>query len=140
MNILNTGNFYVLKDDGSYEKIFDGEIKTIEFEPEPLNIMNECRHIYTNINIQPSIVFEVETDSLSDNFINPTGPFEIRQYNKFQKRKHHKTRISKKWAKKYGYYTFEDTYEIKSFKPQDIDKEVLSYDCKIKFKERKVYY
>lgn len=138
MNILNTGNFYVLKDDDSYEKIFDGEIKTIEFGPEPLDIMDIMN---TNINIQPSIVFEVKTDLLSDNFINPfinpTGLFELIQRNKFQKRKHHKTRISKKWAKKYGYYTFEDTYEIKSFKPQDIDKEILSYDCKIKFKERR---
>lgn len=135
------GNFYIQTEDGSMEKIFSGELQTIEFEPEPLDIMNESKNVFCNLMPEQTITFKVEPCCITKDIIKPkvTDPWTISQYDHIQKRKHHKTRINKKWAKKYGYWTVEDTYEILNLKPDNLDKEVVTYDGEMKFRERRIY-
>ena len=120
-------------------------IKTIEFEPEPLDIMNECKHVYTNLSPQNQAIFNVSFNmgnvNLNNNIISPkvTDAWTMKQYNKIQKKKHHKTRINKKWAKKYGYWTVEDVFKVNSLTPKDIANEKLTYEGDLEFKERRIY-
>lgn len=128
------GNFYIQTEDGFMQKIFSGELQTIEFEPEPLDIVNEYKNIFWNLAPEQTMTFKVEPVKSS-----PIGPWMIRQYDHIQKKKHHKTRINKKWAKKYGYWTVEDTYEVLNLKPDNLDKEVVTYGAEMKFRERRIY-
>lgn len=140
---VSTGIFYARNQDGIMQKIFDGELKTVEFEPEPLDIMNLMpKNVFWNIKpMSMSMVTEIKPSFIKDNIIQdkPIGPWEMRKHDQIQKRKHHKTRISKKWAKRYGYWNVEDIYKLKSLTPQDLDKEVVIYNGEIEFKERRVY-
>lgn len=55
------------------------------------------------------------------------------------KRKHHKTRIQKKWLKKYGFWTEEDVYKIKEFTPRMTADRIQTFDVSLEFVERRVY-
>ena len=137
-------DLYMQTEDGSIQKIFSGELQTIEFEPEPLDIMNECRNVFCNLAPEQTMTFKVEPiepSFLTDTHIygKPIGPWTMSQYDQIQKKKHHKTRINKKWAKKYGYWTVEDVYEVLNMSSQDIDKEVVTYNAEMKFRERRIY-
>ena len=138
------GNFYIQTEDGFMQKMFSGELQTIEFEPESLDITNEFKNVFCNLKPEQTMTFKVEpieSSFLTDTHIygKPIGPWMIRQYDHIQKKKHHKTRINKKWAKKYGYWTVEDTYEVLNLKPNNIDKEIVTYGAEMKFKERRIY-
>ena len=140
---LSAGIFYAQNQDGTMQKIFDGELKTVEFEPEPLDIMNLMpKNVFWNIKpMTMSMTAKFKPSFTNDNIMigKPVEPWEMRKYDQIQKRKHHKTRISKKWAKRYGYWNVEDIYKLKSLTPQDLDKEVVTYNGEIEFKERRVY-
>ena len=123
----------------------DFSIESVEFEPEPLDIMNECKHVYTNLSPQHQAIFNVSFNmrnvNLNKNIISPkvTDAWTMKQYDKIQKKKHHKTRINKKWAKKYGYWTIEDVFKVNSLTPKDIANEKLTYEGDLEFKERRIY-
>ena len=76
-------------------------------------------------------------DSNLENFLPPPEPKELptmMNYYKIQKRAHHKTRINKKWAKRYGYWFYEDIYDV-----EWIQKNTLEYEARLTFKERQRY-
>lgn len=118
-------------------------IKTIEFEPEPLDIINLMpKNVFWNVKpMTMSMVAKIKPSFINDNIIlgKPVGPWEMRKYDQIQKRKHHKTRINKKWAKKYGCWTVEDVFKVNSLNPKDIVNEKLTYEGNLEFKERRIY-
>ena len=116
-------------------------IKTIEFDHEPLDIIAENRNIFTNLNPQPTYVFEVTPcDINKEILLEGRGPWKTSIVtNQIQKRKHHKTRINKKWAKKYGYWIVKDTFDISNIEAHDLDKEHVTYNADLQFRERRIY-
>ena len=141
---LSTGTLYM---NGNNMKDLEmhamNSIKAIEFEPESVYIENLLpKNVFWNIEpMSMSMVAEIKPSFIKDNIIQdkPIEPWEMRKHDQIQKRKHHKTRINKKWAKKYGYWNIEDIFKLKSLEPQDIDKEIVTFEGVLEFKERRIY-
>ena len=120
-------------------------IKTIEFEPEPVDIMNIMpKNVFWNIKpMTMSMIAKIEPSFINDNVIQgkPIGPWTMTNQTQIQKRKHHKTRINKKWAKRYGYITIEHVYEVLDLKedPASLANEQVTYDATLKLKEARMY-
>ena len=120
-------------------------IKTIEFEPEPLDIMNIMpKNVFWNIKpMSMSMTAKFKPDFINDQIIQgkPVGPWTMTNETKLQKRKHHKTRINKKWAKRYGYTTIEHVYEVLDLKedPNSLAEAEVTYDATLRLKEARMY-
>ena len=120
-------------------------IKTIEFEPEPLDIMNLMpKNVFWNIKpMAMTMTAKFKPDFINDRIIQgkPIGPWTMTDETKLQKRKHHKTRINKKWAKRYGYTTIEHVYEVLDLKadPSSLINEQVTYDVTLRLKEARMY-
>lgn len=76
---------------------------------------------------------------LFEKFVKPQGPYEMRFNPRTENiRKHHKTRISKKWAKRYGVRTYQDVYNVKEMKPVTHG-EILSYEVVAEYARTEVF-
>ena len=125
------------------QPIFTGEIKTLEYTPEPetfeLNLFK--KKFLSNMDFSTPVVFNAEC-KINDVFIakDIKEPCTM-SFNRTitPKRKHHKKRIQKKWLKKYGFWTEEDVYKIKEFIPRMTDDRIQTVDVSLEFVERRVY-
>jgi len=125
------------------QPIFTGEIKTLEYTPEPetfeLNLFK--KKFLSNMDFSTPVVFNAEC-KINDVFIvkDIKEPCTM-SFNRttIPKRKHHKTRIQKKWLKKYGFWTEEDVYKIKEFTPRMTADRIQTFDVSLEFVERRVY-
>ena len=143
---LSTGTLYM---NGNSMKDLEmhamDSIKSIEFEPEPVDIMNiMSKNVFWNVKpMSMNTIIKIEPSFINDNIIQdkPVGPWEMRKHDQIQKRKHHKTRINKKWAKRYGYTTIEHVYEVLDLKadPSSLDSEQVIYDATLELKEARMY-
>lgn len=120
-------------------------IKTIEFEPEPVDIMNLMpKNVFWNIKpMAVTMSAKFKPSFVNDNIIlgKPVGPWTMTDQTKLQKRKHHKTRINKKWAKRYGHITIEHVYEVLDLKENhsSLINEQITYDATLRLKEARMY-
>lgn len=123
------------------QPILTGEIKTLEYMPEPELIETFKRKYLSDMNFSTSVVFNAECE-VNDDFIvkDIKEPYTM-SFNRIimPKRKHHKKRIQKKWLKKYGFWTSEDVYKIKEFTPRMTDDRIQTFDASLEFVERRVY-
>ena len=139
------GKFYIKNGDG-FTKIFTGDIKSVELEPNE-NTIYESDIQETSKTFNPKPLSLTCQAKLKPDFVNeeiikdkPIGPWQIRKIiDRIPRRKHHKARIKKKWAKRYGYWIIEDTFNVKSLEPQDISQPIITYDGELEFVERNVY-
>ena len=76
---------------------------------------------------------------LFEKLVEPQGPYEMR-FNTCTEniRKHHKTRINKKWAKRYGVRTYQDVYNVKEMKPTKVG-DIESYDVTVEYARTEVF-
>lgn len=129
-NIKTNGTLYVETPNG-YEKLAECSdiqaIDNLDFEPQ-----TSIRSL-----IEESVSFTYKTQLDSDDIktllppIESDAPLMLINYCKIQKRWHHKTRINKKWLKRYGYWLMEDRFGVELIK-----KDTLEYEAKLTFKER----
>lgn len=136
--------FFITTQDGKTQRFFNGAIETIKSEPEEFDITNELKHTFWDIKpMSMRCIAEVKPDFINDQMIlsKPIGPWEMTQQTKIQRRKHHKKRINKKWAKRYGYYTIEHVYEVLDLKPDpnSLAEAEVSYDATLRLKEARTY-
>lgn len=128
------------------QPVFTGEIKTLEYKPDPktfeLGLFK--KNFLSNMDFSTPIVFNAECE-VNNAFIakdvkDIKEPYTM-SFNKTTtpKRKHHKTRIQKKWLKKYGFWTEEDVYKIKEFTPRMTADRIQTFDVSLEFVERRVY-
>jgi len=124
---------------------FTGEIKSLEYMPEPetfeLNLFK--KKFLSNMEFSTPVVFNAECE-VKDNLIvkekDIKEPYTM-TFNRTTtpKRKHHKKRIQKKWLKKYGFWMEEDVYKIKEFMPRMTADKIQTVDVSLEFVERRVY-
>lgn len=127
------------------QPILTGEIKTLEYTPEPetfeLNLFK--KKFLSNMEFSTPVVFNAECE-INNAFIvkekDIKEPYTM-TFNRTitPKRKHHKTRIQKKWLKKYGFWTEEDVYKIKEFTPRMTADRIQTFDVSLEFVERRIY-
>lgn len=132
-------------------KIFaDGELlsnngffETIEMEPEPIDLDIDKPSL---INIKPQmsasfIVNGVDLNKETGELLAPKdSKVTFVNHQQEQIRKHHKTRINKKWAKRYGYRQVEYVFEIESMQINQgsLASENFTYDMVGHFKEKRI--
>ena len=76
---------------------------------------------------------------LFEKFVKPQGPYEMRFNPRTENiRKHHKTRINKKWAKRYGVRTYQDVYNVKEMTPTFTDG-IESYDVTVEYARTEIF-
>ena len=128
MKIDEHGTFCI-HDGEELETMFDGTIQTPDFIPDTLDI--------TTINNQKAVTFNVITPKIKPDLIQPTpmGPTHMVNTSKIQKRKHHKTRINKKWLKKYGYKIIGNTYKLNWLKVET-DDNISTFKAEVIFKKK----
>ena len=125
------------------QPIFTGEIKTLEYMPEPetfeLNLFK--KKFLSDMNFSTPVVFNAECEVNKDFIVKDVKEPYTMSFNRTTtpKRKHHKTRIQKKWLKKYGFWTEEDVYKIKEFTPRMTADRIQTFDVSLEFVERRVY-
>lgn len=126
------------------QPVLTGEIKSLEYTPESkttfeLNLFK--KKFLSNMDFSTPVVFNAECE-VNDVFIGKDvkEPYTM-SFNRTTtpKRKHHKTRIQKKWLKKYGFWTEEDVYKIKEFMPRMTADRIQTVDVSLEFVERRVY-
>lgn len=125
------------------QPLFTGEIESLEYTPDPetfeLNLFK--KKFLSNMEFSTPVVFNAECE-VNEDFIGKDikEPYKM-SFNRTTtpKRKHHKTRIQKKWLKKYGFWTEEDVYKIKEFTPRMTADRIQTFDVSLEFVERKVY-
>ncbi len=125
------------------QPIFTGEIKSLEYMPEPetfeLNLFN--KKFLSNMNFSTPVVFNAEC-KINEAFIvkDIKEPYTM-SFNRTltPKRKHHKKRIQKKWLKQYGFWAEEDVYKINEFTPRMTADRIQTFDASLEFVERRVY-
>ena len=132
-DINTSGTLYVETSNG-YEKLAECNniqvVNDLAFEPQ-----SSIRSL-----IEEPISFTCETQFNPDGIkslllpIESDAPPMLINYYKIQKRRHHKTRINKKWLKRYGYWLMEDRFGIEWIK-----KDSIEYEAKLTFKERRRY-
>lgn len=120
-------------------------LDTIEIEPEPLDINDMLNHPrFCNIEPEYNATFKIENADLNkkiDKLLTPDNPaFSFRTNVKEQIRKHHKTRINKKWAKRYGYRQAEYLFDVDNadIKPDDLSNEIYSINFTGQFREKRI--
>ena len=134
------GTFY-FKNGNGFTKIFTGDIESVELELKESTIQ-ETSKIFNHEPISLTYQAKLKPDFINEEIIKdkPMGPWQIRKiFDKIPIRKHHKARIKKKWAKRYGYWIIEDTFNVKSLEPQDISQPIVTYDGELEFVERNIY-
>jgi len=125
------------------QPIFTGEIKTLEYMPEPetfeLNLFK--KKFLSNMDFSTPVVFNAECEINEDFIVKDVKEPYTMSFNRTikPKRKHHKKRIQKKWLKKYGFWTEEDVYKIKEFTPRMTGDRIQTFDVSLEFVERRVY-
>ena len=121
----------------------NGFLETIEIEPAPINLDIDKPSL---INMEPQmsasfavngVDFNKETSEL---FVSKDPKVTFVNHQQEQRRKHHKTRINKKWAKRYGYRQVEYVFEVESMQinQDSLASENLAYDMVGHFKEKRV--
>lgn len=125
------------------QPIFTGEIKSLEYMPEPetfeLNLFK--KKSLSNMDFSTPVVFNAECEVNKDFIVKDVKEPYTMTFNRTitPKRKHHKTRIQKKWLKKYGFWTEEDVYKIKEFTPRMTADRIQTFDASLEFVERRIY-
>lgn len=125
------------------QPILTGEIKSLEYMPEPemfeLDLFK--KKFLSNMEFSTPVVFNAECE-VNEDFIakDIKEPYTM-TFNRTitPKRKHHKKRIQKKWLKKYGFWTEEDVYKIKEFTPRMTADRIQTFDASLEFVERRIY-
>lgn len=125
------------------QPVFTGEIKSLEYMPEPktfeLGLFK--KNFLSNMDFSTPVVFNAECEVNKDFIVKDVKEPYTMSFNRMitPKRKHHKTRIQKKWLKKYGFWTAEDVYKIKEFTPRMTADRIQTFDVSLEFVERRVY-
>lgn len=125
------------------QPVLTGEIKTLEYTPDPETFELDLfkKKFLSNMDFSTPVVFNAECE-VNEAFIvkDIKEPYTM-SFNRTTtpKRKHHKTRIQKKWLKKYGFWTEEDVYKIKEFMPRMTADRIQTVDVSLEFVERRVY-
>jgi len=125
------------------QPVFTGEIKSLEYMPEPETFELDLfkKKFLSNMEFSTPVVFNVKCE-VNDDFIvkDIKEPYTM-SFNRTTtpKRKHHKKRIQKKWLKKYGFWTEEDVYKIKEFTPRMTADRIQTFDVSLEFVERRIY-
>ena len=130
------------------QPLFTGEIKTLEYkpleyvpEPETFELNLFKKKFLSNMNFSTPVVFNAECEVNEDFIVKDVKEPYTMTFNRTitPKRKHHKTRIQKKWLKKYGFWTEEDVYKIKEFTPRMTADRIQTFDASLEFVERRIY-
>jgi len=127
------------------QPVLTGEIKTLEYTPEPETFELDLfkKKFLSNMEFSTPVVFNAECE-INDNLIVKEKDIKesyAMSFNRITtpKRKHHKKRIQKKWLKKYGFWTEEDVYKIKEFTPRMTADRIQTFDASLEFVERRIY-
>lgn len=119
-------------------------LETIEFEPEPLDL-DIWKPIFTNIEPQMTASFVVNgvdlNKEISELSVSKDSKFTFINHQQEQRRKHHKTRINKKWAKHYGYRQVDYVFDVDNVQvnQDSLASKNITYDMVGQFKEKRVY-
>lgn len=128
------------------QPVLTGEIKILEYTPEPELIEPDYFktnkiHLSNMMDFSTPVVFNAECEVNEDFIVKDIKEPYTMTFNRITipKRKHHKTRIQKKWLKKYGFWMAEDVYKIKEFTPRMTADRIQTFDASLEFVERRVY-
>lgn len=125
------------------QPIFTGEIKSLEYMPNPETFERNLfkKKFLSNMDFSTPVVFNAKCEVNKDFIVKDIKEPYTMSFNRIiiPKRKHHKKRIQKKWFKKYGFWTSEDVYKIKDFVPRMSADRIQTFDASLEFVERRVY-